>query len=107
MDLKEFGPIPVTSARFVAAIPGQMMNSPFTGVKDPALNLSYNAQSESFPHHQQLELSKPVHACFEVGGKGGTTEDQKTAVNTKDSPAVNAEHCNSILHLLNLFPEPY
>lgn len=77
-----------------------MTNCPFTGGKDPALGLKYNSYSEFFPY-QQLELSKPMHACF------GGQEDQKTAANTKDSRAVNLDHCNSIPYLLNLFTEIY
>lgn len=95
----EFGPVPVPSLWFAAAIPGQMTNCPFTGGKDPALGLTYNWYSEFFPC-QQLEVSKPTHAGF-----GG--QDQKTAVNTKDTPAVNFDCCNSIPHLLNLFTQPY
>lgn len=53
----EFRPVPG------AAMPGQITNCPFTGGKDPVLGLGYNSYSEFFPY-QQLELSKPMHACF-------------------------------------------
>ena len=42
-----------------------------------------------------------MYACF------GGQEDQKTVVNTKDTPAVNLDRRNSIPHLLNLFTEHY
>lgn len=82
-----------------------MTKRPFTDGKDPALGLNLNSYSESFsPISKSLnahQLSKPTHACL------AGHEDQKTAVNTKDTPAVDLDRCNSIPHLLNLFTEPY